>query len=124
MDIKRNFFANPMYPVYAAAAPAEQEDAPPLRWHEFPGGIREIGHSTALGEGVFAFDNEQPRHKVFLRDYRLASRPVNNGEHLEFVEAAVTHGRNCGSPTAGPRYTSAHGRRRSTGRRPAAHGTR
>src|SRR5205823_4202953 len=26
-----------------------------------------------------------PRHKMFLREYRLASRPVTNGEYLEFI---------------------------------------
>ena len=83
MDIKRNFFANPLYPVYAPAR-AASGDAPPQEWLEFPAGIREIGHGA--GDGGFSFDNERPRHKVFLRDYRLASRPVTNGEYLEFVE--------------------------------------
>ena len=82
MDVKRNFFANPMYPVYRDV-PREDRAAPALRWLEFPGGIREIGYAG----GVFCFDNEQPRHKVFLRDFRLASRPTTNGEYLEFVEA-------------------------------------
>src|SRR5687768_14752511 len=72
MDIKRNFFANPLYPVYAKRPVAAAREAPPARWLDFPGGIHEIGHNA----GAFAFDNEQPRHKVFLRDYRLASRPV------------------------------------------------
>jgi len=82
MDVKRNFFANPMYPVYRDV-PREDRAAPALRWLEFPGGIREIGYAG----GVFCFDNEQPRHKVFLRDFRLASRPTTNGEYLEFVDA-------------------------------------
>jgi ergothioneine biosynthesis protein EgtB len=86
MDVKRNFFANPLYPVYSTGARETQADPPPLRWLEFPGGIREIGQSAA-GGGAFSFDNERPRHKVFLRDYRLASRPVTNGEYLEFVES-------------------------------------
>jgi ergothioneine biosynthesis protein EgtB len=83
MDIKRNFFANPLYPVYAATAAPANVAAAEARWLEFPGGIHEIGHAG----GAFAFDNEQPRHKVFLRDYRLASRPVTNGEYLEFIDA-------------------------------------
>ena len=82
MDVKRNFFANPLYPVYRDV-PREDRAAPALRWLEFPGGIREIGYAG----GVFCFDNEQPRHKVFLRDFRLASRPTTNGEYLEFVDA-------------------------------------
>ncbi|HYC46739.1 MAG TPA: ergothioneine biosynthesis protein EgtB [Burkholderiales bacterium] len=83
MDIKRNFFANPLYPVYSAVAASPVGDAPPARWLEFSGGIREIGH----GSSAFAFDNEQPRHKVLLRDYRLASRPATNAEYLEFIDA-------------------------------------
>jgi ergothioneine biosynthesis protein EgtB len=85
MDVKRNFFANPLYPAYSPAVAAADADAPPLDWLDFPGGIREIGQG-ATGGGAFSFDNERPRHKVFLRDYRLASRPVTNGEYLEFVE--------------------------------------
>ncbi|HYH41636.1 MAG TPA: ergothioneine biosynthesis protein EgtB [Burkholderiales bacterium] len=84
MDVKRNFFANPLYPVYSEARSGPTAGAPPVRWLDFPGGIREIGHG---GGSSFSFDNEQPRHKVFLRDYRLASRPVTNGEYLEFVES-------------------------------------
>src|SRR5688572_4953395 len=84
MDIKRNFFANPLYPLYAPTRAAANGDAPPQDWLEFPAGIREIGHGA--GDSAFSFDNERPRHKVFLRDYRLASRPVTNGEYLEFVE--------------------------------------
>ncbi|HEX2824778.1 MAG TPA: ergothioneine biosynthesis protein EgtB [Burkholderiales bacterium] len=81
MDIKRNFYANPLYPVYGAAQPPAPVEAPAQRWLDFPGGIREIGHAGH----AFAFDNESPRHKVFLRDYRIASRPVTNGEYLEFM---------------------------------------
>jgi ergothioneine biosynthesis protein EgtB len=83
MDIKRNFYANPLYPAYAARRPGPGGDAPEMRWLERPGGIREMGHHG----GAFSFDNEQPRHKVFLRDYRLGSRPVTAGEYLEFVKA-------------------------------------
>ena len=43
MDIKRNFFANPMYPAYSDMPSFESRESPPLRWLEFPGGIREIG---------------------------------------------------------------------------------
>jgi ergothioneine biosynthesis protein EgtB len=81
MDIKRNFFANPLYPAYSERRATRAGEAPAARWLEFPGGIREIGYS---GSG-FCFDNEQPRHKVFLREYRLASRPVTNAEYLEFI---------------------------------------
>ena len=82
-DIKYNFALNPLRPVYCSAAGAERRSAPPLDWLDYPGGLREVGHA---GSG-FAFDNETPRHRVWLRNYRLASRPVTSGEFLEFMEA-------------------------------------
>jgi ergothioneine biosynthesis protein EgtB len=49
---------------------------------EHSGGLVEIGHA---GDG-FAYDNETPRHKVFLRPFRLASRLVTVGEYRAFME--------------------------------------
>ena len=83
MDIKRNFFANPLLPMYRSADPAPSRAPIARQWLDFAGGVREIGHE---GEG-FCYDNETPRHKVFLEDYRLASRLVTNTEYLEFVQA-------------------------------------
>lgn len=82
MDIKRNFYANPLYPSYATRQRRAPVESAPARWREFPGGIREIGHAGS----TFAFDNERPRHKVFVGDYRVASRVVTNGEYLEFMQ--------------------------------------
>src|SRR5258705_7884596 len=82
-DIKRNFSANPLFPAYVAAPPQEPPaDAAPLRWIDGRGGMQEIGHA---GDG-FSFDNEKPRHRIFLEDYRLGSRLVVNGEFLEVVQ--------------------------------------
>ena len=62
----------------ATVRPAADEQT----WTAHPGGLVEIGH-----EGIgFAFDNESPRHQVMLRPFRIASRPVNNGEYLRFIE--------------------------------------
>jgi ergothioneine biosynthesis protein EgtB len=79
-DIKHAFFCNPLLPalsdeVRPAAAAAE------IPWHEYAGGIVEIGHT---GDG-FAFDNEGPRHQALLRPFRIASRPVTNGEYQAFM---------------------------------------
>ena len=82
-DIKYNFSINPLHPVYR---PWQAPDAGPvgdMAWLDYPGGVREVGHE---GPG-FAYDNETPRHRVYLRDYRLGSRLVTNGEFLEFIEA-------------------------------------
>lgn len=82
-DIKLNFSANPLAPAYRDDLPATPPaTAPPLHWIALPGGIHEIGHS---GSG-FAYDNEKPRHRVYLNAFRLASRPVTNGEFLAFMQ--------------------------------------
>ncbi|HEY9198830.1 MAG TPA: ergothioneine biosynthesis protein EgtB [Gammaproteobacteria bacterium] len=80
-DIKHIFACNPLRPVYHRNR-VPQRDAAPLEWSEFPAGIYEIGNA---GDG-FGFDNEFPRHKVFLNGFRLASRPVSNAEYLAFLE--------------------------------------
>jgi ergothioneine biosynthesis protein EgtB len=41
-----------------------------------------VGHD---GDG-FAYDNERPRHRVFLEDFAIASRLVTNADYLAFVE--------------------------------------
>ncbi len=82
-DIKYNLGVNPLRPAYHAQEVPRAEGAPPLRWRRFEGGLQPVGHD---GHG-FAFDNEQPRHQTYLRPYRLASRPVTNGEYLQFMDA-------------------------------------
>jgi ergothioneine biosynthesis protein EgtB len=81
-DLKHLLWKNPLRPAYRRrgaepAAPA----LPPLGWHAFDEGLVEIGHA---GKG-FGFDNEGPRHRVWLAGFELASRPVTCGEYLAFV---------------------------------------
>jgi ergothioneine biosynthesis protein EgtB len=52
-----------------------------MSWQEEKSGVVEVGHT---GNG-FAFDNETPRHRVFLEPYALASRLITNREYLEFI---------------------------------------
>jgi ergothioneine biosynthesis protein EgtB len=80
-DLKHAWAVNPLHPVYREALPGHG-DPPPLRWLTFPEGLAEIGHA---GDG-FAFDNESPRHRVFLHGFRLASRPVTSGEYRDFLD--------------------------------------
>ena len=80
-DLKHAFAANPLLPVFRELGRAETVSPGPMRWVEYPGGVRAIGHE---GPG-FAFDNEGPRHEVFVRPYRLGDRLVTNGEFLEFM---------------------------------------
>ena len=83
MDIKHVFSINPLLPAFQAPQPQIAAPAAPRAWVDFAGGLIEIGHD---GNG-FAFDNETPRHKVWLDPFRLATHPVTCAEYLEFVEA-------------------------------------
>jgi ergothioneine biosynthesis protein EgtB len=83
-DLKLAFSRNPLTPVYRPAPSAEGVPAPGAAadWVRFPGGLVEIGHD---GTG-FAFDNEGPRHSVYLRPFALASRLVSVGEYQQFID--------------------------------------
>jgi ergothioneine biosynthesis protein EgtB len=82
MDIKHVFSVNPLEPAYHAPPPQIVAPAAALDWIGFDGGLVEIGHR---GNG-FAFDNEGPRHKVWLEPFRLAARPVTCAEYVEFID--------------------------------------
>lgn len=82
MDIKHNFWANPLKPAYRDDLKQPTGDTPPIRWLERAGGRHAIGHH---GSG-FAYDNETPRHAVLIHDHRLADRLVTNAEYLAFIE--------------------------------------
>jgi ergothioneine biosynthesis protein EgtB len=81
MDIQHVLSCNPIDPSYGPGAPAPSPAAEPLRWIQHPGGVYAIGHD---GNG-FAFDNESPRHRVWLEPFRIGSRLVTNGEYAEFI---------------------------------------
>lgn len=81
-DLKYNFSFNPTYPVYLANDTVDSSSPQDLSFVEIEGGLVETGND---GEG-FSFDNEGPRHKTWLDPYRLANRPVTNGEYLQFIE--------------------------------------
>ena len=83
-DILALFAKNPLRPAYCNAQPAIASGAAaPGHWRSISGGIYEIGHRGA----GFAYDNEGPPHQVLLRDFRLFSREVTNGEWIAFMEA-------------------------------------
>jgi ergothioneine biosynthesis protein EgtB len=81
-DIKHLLSCNPLLPAYQVELPTASRP-PASRWLAFAGGITEIGHS---GKG-FCYDNETPRHRVYLQAYQLATRLVTNGEYAAFVAA-------------------------------------
>lgn len=100
-DLLHLFAQNPLCPAVAPgrAAPLPDE-RPPLCTTDLAGltaadaaaslqsgwtlaqeAVVEIGAASA----GFSFDCEGPRHRVLLRPYRLARRPVNNREWLAFM---------------------------------------
>jgi ergothioneine biosynthesis protein EgtB len=81
-DVKHLLAQSPLHPVYSPDAP-KSDAAGPVRWVDFDGGVTGLGFAA---DG-FCFDNELPRHRVFLEPYSLSSRLVTNGEYLAFVEA-------------------------------------
>lgn len=97
-DAKHLLSCHPLWPAYVPAhmqlytqphtQPEDSADArdaatPALRWLPVQRGLHDIGHA---GPG-FAFDNEMPRHAVFLHGAEIANRPVSNGEFLAFVRS-------------------------------------
>jgi ergothioneine biosynthesis protein EgtB len=82
-DLKHLLWKNPLRPAFRRRAASSAPSPPqPLAWHEAGDELVAIGHE---GPG-FAFDNEGPRHRVWLAGFALASRLVTCGEYLAFVE--------------------------------------
>ncbi len=92
MDLLDGFSRNPLEPAYSTAAEGpealwEGREAGPEGWLEHPGGLVEIGHpGDPEGAGaLFHFDNEGPRHRVWLEPFAIARGLVRNGEYEAFI---------------------------------------
>jgi len=87
-DIKHAFFCNPLRPAYAEARPAEEgvAPAPEMKWLSFNAGLFEIGYPLRATDPLdFCFDNEGPRHRVYVEPFRIANRKITCREYLEFM---------------------------------------
>ncbi|HKD84250.1 MAG TPA: ergothioneine biosynthesis protein EgtB [Terriglobales bacterium] len=81
-DVKNGLWSNPLRPAYRAKAERSGSEAVPRQtWHGFAAGLYSVGFEGKS----FAFDNEGPRHEVYLQPFRIASRLVTNAEYLEFI---------------------------------------
>ena len=89
-DVKHALFTNPLHPGYLSGPRALQPDtliAPPIEWIGFASGLTQIGLTLDPNSATaFAFDNETPRHQVYLAPFQLASRPVTCAEYLAFID--------------------------------------
>ncbi|PXA73861.1 L-histidine N(alpha)-methyltransferase [Caulobacter sp. D4A] len=82
MDIQHLFAQSPLQPAYRERPDPLRPVAKSLGFVGFEGGLATIGAE----EGGFAFDNERPRHRVFIEPFRLADRLSTNSEWLGFME--------------------------------------
>ncbi len=83
-DQKHHFACNPLWPAWRSSSPdqapqAGRDQARPFARCE--GGLVEIGH---IGDG-FSYDNERPRHRVWLDPFEIQTRNVSNGDYLAFM---------------------------------------
>jgi ergothioneine biosynthesis protein EgtB len=88
-DIKHALFTNPLHPAYIeSAAPAGSDSiAPPLDWLTFSPALIQIGYAPDPDSAdSFCFDNETPRHSVYIAPFSLATRPVSCAEYLAFMD--------------------------------------
>ena len=86
-DIKALLGLNPLKPAYAPPPRGNGGDGGAascgaLAFTDYAGGITQIGAPDGAG---FVFDNECPRHRVWIDDFALGNRLVTNGEFAEFI---------------------------------------
>ena len=86
-DAKHLLSTQPFGPVYVDRPDEQDAAAPEPGWRSVTGGVVEVGHQG----GGFAFDNEGPRHRVYVEDFAIATRAVTNADWLQFIEAGGYH---------------------------------
>jgi ergothioneine biosynthesis protein EgtB len=82
-DTLHAFFTNPLRPAYRRddQAISQETITKAAEAIEYAGGLREVGYG---GTG-FCFDNELPRHRVWLEPFAVAQRLITCGEYAEFM---------------------------------------
>jgi ergothioneine biosynthesis protein EgtB len=80
MDLLHLFSQSPLRPAYDPRWLAD-EPGRGGRFRRLPGGLLEVGASTA----DFTFDNEGPSHRVWLQPFEISDRLVTNREWLAFI---------------------------------------
>ena len=120
-DILALFAANPLRPAYRdGPAPRSECSAKTGEWVAFSGGIYEAGHNGA----GFSYDNEGPRHRVLLHDFRLLTAQSRMANGMSSWKTAATRRHRFGSLTAGRALAAKIGMRRDIGKSAMARGIR
>ena len=84
MDIKRNFFENPLRPAYHSLSEPAYSTGTERVWHNIPSGLITFGVSKNSRQ--FAYDNEKDAHQRWIESCLVSSHLVTNDEYLEFME--------------------------------------
>jgi ergothioneine biosynthesis protein EgtB len=82
MDIKHVLSQNLPQPAYTTSDFGGNGRSVPAARIDYEGGLCDIG-LDGIG---FSFDNELPRHSVYLEPFSLDARPVTCGQWIEFIE--------------------------------------
>lgn len=105
-DIKYILGHNPLLPAYPAKTFVEEPvlEGGSTDWeenepsNEFQNGNTQPGSFITIEEGIyeigyqgdaFCFDNELGRHKTYLRQFKISSDLVTNGQYLEFINSGA-----------------------------------
>ncbi|RZA27413.1 MAG: ergothioneine biosynthesis protein EgtB [Proteobacteria bacterium] len=83
MDVKYILSRNPCEPIFRQT-PLGAAEKPSANWINIPEQIAEIG--VDLDPHAFTFDNERPRHKVYVYPFSIRESLVTNAEFLCFIE--------------------------------------
>lgn len=82
MDIKSILFSQPEMPKYSSRELPPPSTGSLPDWIEVPGGLYEVGGN----EETFSYDNEKPRHRVFLENFSVQEQLITNEEYLDFMK--------------------------------------
>ena len=85
-DVKHLLSQNPLKPAYQKHWPLTAIQARASSWVDVAEGLYEIGHAAEQSGGAFGFDNESPRHRVWLDAFQIASQPVTHGDFMAFMD--------------------------------------
>lgn len=80
-DLKYAFSINPLYPKYNDTPFCEGSNQD-TGFLDVTEGVYQVGYD---GTG-FCYDNEAPKHKVYLNSYSISKALVTNGDYIDFIE--------------------------------------
>ncbi len=83
MDAKHLLSCHPFGPAMVDRPDDDDPQPAPLSWRDVPGGLAQVGHD--VDDPSFAYDNEGPRHTVWLEPFAITERAVTNEDWLAFM---------------------------------------